>query len=76
MADLIIESYSTRTSQTCCQNCGHSSHCGGPKYATIKDYAVDGGEYREIKICDHCRCDNCNKEREKQWQSNKITKEN
>ena len=44
MADLIIESYSTRTTQTHCLNCGHTSHCGGSKYATVKDYAVYGGE--------------------------------
>lgn len=58
---MIIESPSTKTTQTCCQNCGHTSHCGTAKYATVKDYACDGGEYREIKICDSCRCTNCQK---------------
>ena len=65
MADMIIEPMSTRTSQTHCQNCGHSSHCSSPKYATFKDYAVDGGEYREVKICDSCRCADCTKVRDK-----------
>jgi hypothetical protein len=46
-------------SHTYCQNCGTGSHCGGPRYTTVQDYIVDGGEYRELKICDHCRCNEC-----------------
>ena len=48
------------THGTYCQNCGWGSHCGTPRYTTIKDYICDGGEYRDIKICDHCRCKKCN----------------
>lgn len=43
----------------CCQNCGWGSHCGTARYAEAQDYAIDGGEYRQIKICDHCRCNQC-----------------
>lgn len=42
-----------------CNVCGHPAHCGGPTYATVKDYAVDGGGYREIKVCNSCSCGNC-----------------
>jgi hypothetical protein len=42
-----------------CQNCGWGSHCGTARYAEAQDYAIDGGEYRQIKICDHCRCNQC-----------------
>ena len=59
MPEMMIESMSTNTSKTYCQNCGHSSHCGTGKYATFKDYQCDGGEYREVKICEHCRCSEC-----------------
>jgi hypothetical protein len=45
-----------------CQNCGWGSHCGTAKYVQTKDYACDGGEYREIKICHACRCELCTKE--------------
>ena len=49
-------------SNTYCQNCGADSHCGNPRYVTEQDYEVDGGEYREIKVCDHCRCKQCTPE--------------
>ena len=65
MADMIIEPMSTRTSQTHCQNYIHHIVSCGPKYATFKDYAIDGGEYREVKICDSCRCADCTKIRDK-----------
>jgi len=42
-----------------CQNCGWGSHCGTPRYGELKEYKVDGGEYTQIKICDHCRCKEC-----------------
>ena len=42
-----------------CQNCGWGSHCGTARYAEAQDYAIDGGEYKQIKICDHCRCNQC-----------------
>ena len=45
-----------------CQNCGWGSHCGTAKYVQTKDYACDGGKYREIKICHACRCELCTKE--------------
>ena len=41
-----------------CKNCGHESHCGGSHHRTEKDY--DGKQYT-IKVCDHCRCDSCQK---------------
>ena len=48
-----------------CVVCGHPAHCGGPTYATVKDYAVDGGGYREIKVCNQCSCGNCKQNLEK-----------
>lgn len=48
-----------------CNVCGHPAHCGGPTYATVKDYDVDGGGYREIKVCNSCSCGNCTKNLEK-----------
>lgn len=27
----------------------------------VKDYSVDGGGSREIKVCNHCVCDDCSK---------------
>lgn len=42
-----------------CQNCGRGSHCGTPLYATAQHYQIDGSEYYEVKICDHCRCNQC-----------------
>lgn len=48
-----------------CVICGHPAHCGGPTYATVKDYAVDGGGYREIKVCNSCSCGNCKQNLEK-----------
>ena len=61
----------TKTTQTCCQN--HTSHCS-PKYATFKDYAIDGGEYREVKICDSCRCADCTKIRDKMGKKKNLEK--
>jgi hypothetical protein len=50
---------------TSCQTCGHGSHCGSSKYVEFKDYACDGGEYRQVKICDSCNCIKCqNKKKE------------
>ena len=72
MPEMIIESPSTKTTQTCCQNCGHTSHCGGTKYATFKDYAIDGGEYREVKICEHCRCSECSNKGKKKLANYQI----
>lgn len=42
-----------------CKICGHPAHCGGPTYTTVRDYAVDGGGTRDIKVCNQCRCGNC-----------------
>lgn len=42
-----------------CDNCGSGSHCGTGHYREYKDYACDGIEYRQIKVCDHCRCKVC-----------------
>tara|TARA_B110000444_G_scaffold35316_1_gene30736 strand:- start:1852 stop:2112 length:261 start_codon:yes stop_codon:yes gene_type:complete len=42
-----------------CQNCGWGSHCGTARYAEAQNYAIDGGEYTQVKICDHCRCNQC-----------------
>ena len=48
-----------------CKICGHPAHCGGPTYATVKDYDVDGGGYREIKVCNSCSCGKCKENLEK-----------
>lgn len=53
-----IEPVSIRE-HTSCNNCGHGSHCGTSKYVEFKDYACDGGEYREVKICSSCNCSKC-----------------
>lgn len=42
-----------------CKICGHPAHCGGPTYTTVKDYLVDGGGTRQVKVCNQCRCGNC-----------------
>ena len=63
---MIIEPMSTRKVRLIVKT-GHSSHCSSPKYATFKDYAID--EYREVKICDSCRCADCTKMRKK-WKKN------
>jgi len=44
-----------------CNICGHRAHCGSPAYMTFKDYACDGGGIREVKVCDKCRCEKCQK---------------
>lgn len=52
---------SVKQSNTSCQNCGHTSHCGSNATMNVKDYACDGGEVREIVICKHCNCTKCQK---------------
>ncbi len=43
---------------TYCQNCGHESHCGTQLFKDFKD-----GENKiiNIKVCEHCRCQACQK---------------
>lgn len=45
---------------THCQNCGHESHCGSQLYRQETDY--DSRVY-SIKVCDYCRCSECQKEK-------------
>jgi hypothetical protein len=52
---------SVKQSNTSCQTCGHTSHCGSNATMNIKDYACDGGEIREVVICKHCNCTKCQK---------------
>lgn len=40
-----------------CQNCGHGSHCGTALY-NDRTMGQDGLPIG-IKICDSCRCDDC-----------------
>lgn len=48
-----------------CKICGHPAHCGGPTYSTVRDYLVDGGGTRQIKVCNQCSCGNCKQNLEK-----------
>ena len=56
---MTINPLSTRQTGTHCNICGHPAHCGVPTTTNVKDYAVDGGNVREIIVCKHCRCGNC-----------------
>jgi len=56
---------SVKQSNTSCQTCGHTSHCGGNASMTVKDYACDGGEIREVVVCKHCNCSKCKPKEEK-----------
>jgi len=43
---------------TCCQNCGHESHCGVPLHKDFRrdyDHGVEG----QIEVCKYCRCNKC-----------------
>lgn len=57
-----------------CRICGHPAHCGGPTYATVRDYACDGGGTREIKVCYQCSCGNCKQNLEKKKNAKPNTK--
>ena len=41
-----------------CKNCGHPSHCGGPKYARDLHIKIEGMPSL-ARICDHCSCEFC-----------------
>lgn len=41
---------------TYCKNCGRESHCGSN--ASMQEKIYEGG-IREIIICKHCRCKQC-----------------
>lgn len=62
---VITGGMSTIQTNTSCKNCGHPSHCGSSAYMTMKDYACDGGEYREVKVCGSCNCKKCQKKSSK-----------
>ena len=42
---------------TTCQNCGHESHCGVPKYREERTWR--GDLLGEIEVCKFCRCVEC-----------------
>ena len=42
---------------TYCQNCGHESHCGIPKYREERNWR--GERLGEIEVCKFCRCVEC-----------------
>ena len=66
MTDAIHNSgLSVTGSRKSCKTCGHMSHCGVSAYITVRDYACDGGETREVKVCGHCSCDVCAPKKEK-----------
>ena len=39
-----------------CQNCGRPSHCGGAYYDELQNYDEPP---TTLKVCDNCRCGNC-----------------
>jgi hypothetical protein len=50
----------TGYTSTSCRICGHESHCGGPLWKEVKDYACEQpASPRSIEICKHCSCSNC-----------------
>jgi hypothetical protein len=40
-----------------CQNCGRPSHCGTAHYEELQNYDEPPST---LKVCDSCRCGNCN----------------
>ena len=56
-----------------CQNCGHGSHCGTPLHGVAEGFISEKyGDTKTIKICDHCRCDEC-VENENRYTNESIT---
>ncbi len=41
-----------------CQNCGHELHCGTSYF---KDFTDGDNQNINIKVCEQCRCQNCQK---------------
>lgn len=41
-----------------CQNCGRPSHCDVDYYEDLNNSGNDD----TVKVCNICRCENCNKE--------------
>ena len=45
---------------TSCRICGHGSHCGGPLWKEVTDYACERpATPRSIEVCKMCSCPNC-----------------
>ena len=44
---------------TCCQNCGHESHCGVPLHKDFRRDHYDHGVEGQIEVCKYCRCNKC-----------------
>ena len=42
-----------------CQNCGHETHCGTALWKEMKVNDPSASETLNVKVCNHCRCDNC-----------------
>jgi len=42
-----------------CKNCGHESHCGN---ALTRDEKDGDNKIINIRVCEHCRCQACQKE--------------
>jgi hypothetical protein len=39
-----------------CQNCGRPNHCGAAYYDELQNYDEPPST---LKVCDSCRCSNC-----------------
>ena len=44
---------------SCCQNCGHESHCGVPYMK--EEHNWKGEHLGQTEVCKHCRCEKCKK---------------
>jgi hypothetical protein len=45
-----------------CQNCGHESHCGVPLMKDFRREPYNHGIEGQIRVCDHCRCEMCERD--------------
>ena len=50
---------------TCCNNCGHESHCGVDYRREERDWR--GKLQGEIVVCKYCRCELCEGKTETSW---------